>query len=73
MQDNKIKQAVTNRLYSFLNKWSWREMFKDVTDPEETDKRKTDDIAMSVTVGGWQLLNLTWRKRYELWKNLKTV
>ena len=49
MRDNKIKSVVTNRLYSFLNQWSWREMFKDVIDPEEKDQRKTDAIAMSVT------------------------
>ena len=62
MQDNKIKQVVTNGLYSFLNEWSWREMLKDVIDPEEKNQRKTDAIAVSVS-WGWQLLNLTWRKR----------
>jgi hypothetical protein len=40
MQDNKIKQVVTNGLYSFLNEWSWREMLKDVIDPEEKNQRK---------------------------------
>ena len=52
MRDNKIKQVVTNRLYSFLNQWSWREMFKDVIDPEEKNQRKMDAIAVRVTVGG---------------------
>ena len=48
-------------------------MLEDVIDPEKKDQRKTDAIAVSVTVGGWQVLNPTWRKRYELWKNLKTA
>lgn len=52
MRDNKIKPVVTNRLYSFPNQWSWREMLEDVIDPEEKDQRKTDAIAVSVTVGG---------------------
>jgi hypothetical protein len=52
MRDNKIKQVVTNRLYSFLNQWSWREMLKDVIDPEEKNQRKMDAIAVRVTVGG---------------------
>jgi hypothetical protein len=37
-------------------------MLKDVIDPEEKNQRKTDAIAVSVS-WGWQLLNLTWRKR----------
>ena len=77
MRENKITPVVTNRLYSFLNQWSWREMLEDVIDPEENDQRKTDaiGIAVSVTVWGWgvQVLKLTWRKGCELWKSLKTV
>lgn len=47
--DNKVKPIVSNRLYRFNNKKTWNDVFDEVTDPEEVDLKKTDQILVTVS------------------------
>ena len=47
--DNKVKLIVSNRLYRFNNKKTWNDVFDEVTDPEEVDLKKTDQILVTVS------------------------
>jgi hypothetical protein len=40
---------VSNRLYRFNNKKTWNDVFDEVTDPEEVDLKKTDQILVTVS------------------------
>ena len=40
---------VVNRIYNFLNKWSWKEVLQDVADLEDSGQTKTNGIIISVT------------------------
>jgi hypothetical protein len=46
--DNKVKPIVSNRLYRYNNKKTWNDIFDEVTDPEEVDLKKTDQILGTV-------------------------
>jgi hypothetical protein len=39
---------VSNRLYRYNNKKTWNDIFDEVTDPEEVDLKKTDQILGTV-------------------------
>jgi hypothetical protein len=41
--------VVVNRIYNFLNKWSWKEVLQDVADLEDSGQTKTNGIIISVT------------------------
>ena len=47
--DNKVKPIVSNRLYRFNNKKTWNDVFDEVTDPEEVDLKKTNQILVTVS------------------------
>ena len=47
--DNKVKPIVSNRLYRFNNKKTWNDVFDEVTDPDELDLKKTDQILVTVS------------------------
>ena len=47
--DNKVKPIVSNRLYRFNNKKTWNDVFDEVTDLEEVDLKKTDQILVTVS------------------------
>jgi hypothetical protein len=47
--DNKVKLIVSNRLYRFNNKKTWNDVFDELTDPEEVDLKKTDQILVTVS------------------------
>ena len=47
--DNKVKPIVSSRLYRFNNKKTWNDVFDEVTDPEEVDLKKTDQILVTVS------------------------
>jgi hypothetical protein len=47
--DNKVKPIVSSRLYRFNNKKTWNDVFDEVTDPEEVDLKKTDQILGTVS------------------------
>jgi hypothetical protein len=40
---------VSNRLYRFNNKKTWNDVFDEVTDPEEVDLKKTNQILVTVS------------------------
>jgi hypothetical protein len=40
---------VSNRLYRFNKKKTWNDVFDEVTDPEEVDLKKTDQILVTVS------------------------
>jgi spermidine/putrescine-binding protein len=40
---------VSNRLYRFNNKKTWNDVFDEVTDPEEVDLKKKDQILVTVS------------------------
>jgi hypothetical protein len=40
---------VSNRLYRFNYKKTWNDVFDEVTDPEEVDLKKTDQILVTVS------------------------
>ena len=47
--DNKVKPIVSNRLYRLKKqKQTWNDVFDEVTDPEEVDLKKTDQILVSL-------------------------
>ena len=47
--DNKVKPIVSNRLYRFNNKKTWNDVFDKVTNPEEVDLKKTDQILVTIS------------------------
>ena len=47
--DNKVKPIVSSRLYRFNNKKTWNDVFDEVTDPEEVDLKKMDQILVTVS------------------------
>ena len=47
--DNKVKPIVSNRLYRFKKTTTWNDVFDEVTDPEEVDLKKTDQILVTVS------------------------
>jgi hypothetical protein len=47
--DNKVKPIVSNRIQIFNNKKTWNDVFDEVTDPEEVDLKKTDQILVTVS------------------------
>ena len=51
--DNKVKLIVSNRLYRFNNKKTWNDVFDELTDPEEVDLKKTDQILVTVSKQSW--------------------
>ena len=61
--DNKVKPIVSNRLYRYNNKKTWNDIFDEVTDPEEVDLKKTDQILGTV----WTELD---KHLSPIWKNL---
>ena len=56
--DNKVKPIVLNRLYRINQKKTWNEVFDEVTDPEEVDLKKTDQILTTVSDRAGQTFEL---------------
>jgi hypothetical protein len=44
-----VKPIVSNRLYRFNNKKTWNDVFDKVTNPEEVDLKKTDQILVTIS------------------------
>jgi hypothetical protein len=64
LQDKKIKHVVVNRIYNFLNKWSWKEVLQDVADLEDSGQTKLS-LVLQIKFPGYKYLNPIWRKKYE--------
>jgi hypothetical protein len=64
--DNKVKPIVLNRLYRINQKKTWNEVFDEVTDPEEVDLKKTDQILTTVSDRAGQTFELKKSHQYHL-------
>ena len=66
--DNKVKPIVSNRLYRLKKqKQTWNDVFDEVTDPEEVDLKKTDQILVSL---GQSWTNI-WAQHGRIWCSKK--
>lgn len=48
-ENNKIKQMIKNRLYSFPTSSTWHDVFDEISKPGEIGLRKTESVLATVS------------------------